>query len=157
VDVTNVEAPADSVFAGIDTTIAGIPQLIGAPANTLSADLVPVQSAVERAIAAYRPFAPSDVIPSLVDGLQALRVAQSRVATLALDATTKAELDFRLTLKANDFEDALTRAAGLIVDPLADHETVAPGEALNVRCGRFTNGAPVEIGAVRLRAPRVAR
>src|SRR4029077_10427062 len=48
VDGTNVEAPADSVFAGIDTTIAGIPQLAGAPADTLKADLASVQSAVDR-------------------------------------------------------------------------------------------------------------
>ncbi len=62
----------DSVFSGIDTTIGGIPQLAGAADGGLNDDLAAVQSAVDRAIAAYRPFAPTAVIPSLVDGLRAL-------------------------------------------------------------------------------------
>ena len=54
------------------------------------------------------------------------------MASLGVDGSVKGELDFRLKLKADDFEDAITRAAGLVVDPLADRETVAPDEAIAV-------------------------
>ena len=42
---------------------------------------------------------------------------RSRSAGLALDPAAKAELAFRLTMKVGDFEDAIVRAAGLVVDP----------------------------------------
>jgi LmbE family N-acetylglucosaminyl deacetylase len=145
---------SDSVFSGIDTTIAGIAQLAGAPAGTLRADLGTLQLAVDRALGAYRPFAPGEVVPPLADGLQAVRLAQEHVKALTLDSAIKAELEFRLARKASEFEDALTRAAGLTIDPLADRETVAPDETLTVTVRSFyAAGLGVDIGGVQLHAP----
>jgi LmbE family N-acetylglucosaminyl deacetylase len=147
-------ATGDSVFSGLDTSIAGIPQLAGAPAGTLSADLTAIQGAVDNAIAAYRPFAPADIIAPLAQGRRALTAAQSHVGTIPLDPGIKADLDFQLTLKAAEFDEALTRAAGVVIDTLADRETVAPGETFNVTVQAFyPPGSPVEVGAVQLRAP----
>ena len=144
----------DGLFAGIDTSIAGIAQLAGAPSGTLSAEFAPVQAAVDRALTTYKPFSPADTIPALTEGLAALRIAQARVPRLGVDDSIKAELVFRLKLKADDFEDAIVRAAGLVVDPLADRETVAPGQAAAVTVRSFfPAGAPVQVLGAALHAP----
>jgi LmbE family N-acetylglucosaminyl deacetylase len=146
--------PTDKMFAGVDTSIVGLAQLAGAPLGTLSAELTPVQAAVDRALSTYKPLSPADTIPSLTEGLAALRTAQARVASLGVDGSVKAELDFRLKLKADDFEDAITRAAGLVVDPLADRETVAPGEAMTVAVRSFfPSSRPVQVVGATLHVP----
>ena len=151
---TDSMGATNGLFAGIDTSIAGVARLAGAPPGTLSADLAPVQAAVDRALTAYKPFSPADTIPALTDGLAALRIAQARVPRLGVDDAVKAELVFRLKLKADDFEDAIVRAAGLVVDPLTDRETVAPGEATTVTVRSFfPPGVPVEVLSATLHAP----
>ena len=143
----------DPLFAGIDTSITGIARLAGAPPGTMSAELEGVQSAAEQSVSQFAPLKPGGVVPFLIAGLRAVRAAQARTAGLPIDAPVKAELAFRLSLKAADFEDALTRAASLIVDPLADRETVTPGDVLTVAVRTFISDVPVQIVDVRIDAP----
>jgi hypothetical protein len=44
---------------------------------------------------------------------------------------------FLLSFKEQDFSDALTRAAGVVVDPLSDVETMVPGGSLVVSVRTF--------------------
>jgi len=53
--------------------------------GTLGGELAPVQAAVDRALASRKPLARSDTIPPLTEGLTALRTAEARVPSLALD------------------------------------------------------------------------
>jgi LmbE family N-acetylglucosaminyl deacetylase len=155
VETTVNAAPADGLFAGIDTSVAGLAQLCGAPRGTLGAELLAIQSAAGRALAVFNPLSPADLVPVLAEGLNALRAAQVTNARLSLDPVAKAEMAFRLTMKSADFEEALSRARGLVVDPRADAETVAPGGTLLVSVPTFfPSGAPIDVMSVRLHAPR---
>ena len=53
--------------------------------GTLGGELAPVQAAVDGALASRKPFARSDTIPPLTEGLTALRTAEARVPSLAFD------------------------------------------------------------------------
>jgi LmbE family N-acetylglucosaminyl deacetylase len=147
-------APTESLSAGIDTSIAGIARLSGAPAGTLRAELAAIQSSANRALSAFTPLEPGNTVPLLVEGLQALHAAQALVEGFALETPVKAELTFRLNQKASDLEDTITRAAGLVIDPLADRETVAAGETMNVAVRTFfPPGGPIRILGAQLHAP----
>ncbi len=73
---------------------------------------------------------------------------------LAAPAEARADADFLLAAKEHDFTDALVRAAGVVVDPLADAETVVPGGTLNVSVRTFLADASlVRIASAALRGP----
>jgi LmbE family N-acetylglucosaminyl deacetylase len=144
-----------SVFSGIDTSIAGIAALAGMPAGTLSAELAAVDAAVKRVLEAFDPRQPAGVVSPLAETLKAIRAARAAAATAAVSAEARAEADFLLAIKERDAIGALTRAAGVVIDPLADAETVAPGESLGVALRVFLDDpALVAVKAVRLRAPK---
>ncbi len=145
-------APADSatapMFSGIDTSISGIPSLAGAPAGTLAAELKVAQTAGARALATFQPLTPSSALPSILEGLEAVRRARSNVGSLGVDEAVREELAFRLDAKERDFLDAAVRASGIVVDALAADETVAPGETLNVSVKTFFPAARTSTGGV---------
>jgi LmbE family N-acetylglucosaminyl deacetylase len=147
-------AKEQSVFDGMDVTIAGIPALAGLPAGTLRAELDAVQAAARQALDGYQPLRPSTIVPALAAGLRATRAARTALASAAGSADAKADADFLLAAKERDFVEALTRAAGIVVDPLADDETVVQGDGVGVTIRTFLSdpGAVRVTGAV-LRAP----
>jgi LmbE family N-acetylglucosaminyl deacetylase len=153
---SRVPAPSEeaSVFAGIDTTLPGIAVLAGLPPGTLRTELLAVESAARSALDLYRPLEPRRVVPPLVAGLRATRAARTALAQAPLPAQPRAEADFLLALKEAEFSDALARAAGVVVDPLADAETVMQGGTIGVTIRTFVDDrAPVRVTAARLEAP----
>jgi LmbE family N-acetylglucosaminyl deacetylase len=153
---SRVPAPSEeaSVFAGIDTTLPGIAVLAGLPPGTLRTELLAVESAARSALDLYRPLEPRRVVPPLVAGLRATRDARTALAQAPLPAQPRAEADFLLARKEAEFSDALARAAGVVVDPLADAETVVQGGTIGVTIRTFLDdAAPVRVTAARLEAP----
>jgi LmbE family N-acetylglucosaminyl deacetylase len=143
-----------SVFAGLDVTIAGIPALVGLPAGTLRAELDAVQSAARQALDGYQALRPAAIVPVLATGLRATRAAREALPGAAGSADAKADADFLLAAEEADFVDALTRAAGIVVDPLADDETVVAGDALGVTVRTFlVDPAAVRVTGTAVRAP----
>lgn len=148
------EKTETSVFAGIDTSIGGLATLAGLPTGALADELAALDIAVRGALEAFDPFHPPAVAPHLARALEAIRTARSTAARLPASADARAEADDLLALKELDAIDALERAAGIVVDPLADAETVVPGESLGVSVRVFADGpAGFTIKAIRLRAP----
>jgi hypothetical protein len=70
--------------------------------------------------------APAKLVPELVRGLGAARAALAAVPALKASDAAKADAAFLLARKIAEFEDALVRAAGVVVDPLSDREVAAP-------------------------------
>ena len=57
-------------------------------------------------------------------------------------------------VKEEQFNDALTRAAGVIVDPLANDETVTPGGTIGVAVRTFLGAAsPAKVVRAAVTAP----
>ncbi len=146
--------PEDGVFAGIDTSIAGIAKLAGLPDNTLAIELAAVQAAATEALKTYIARQPSALLPVLADGLKATRAARAALESAAGEADAKADADALLDAKERQFEEALQRAAGVVIDALANSETVTPGGSLAVQVRAYVpNPSEAKIGPASLAAP----
>ena len=126
-----------SVFDGIDVSLPGLAVVAGLPDGALRAELAAVETAARAALATYQPLDPSRLVPPLATGLTATRAARRALQSLDAGRDAKADADFLLSLKERDFADALVRAAGVVVDPLSDAETVTPGGVLTVSARTF--------------------
>jgi LmbE family N-acetylglucosaminyl deacetylase len=153
--VANTGPPGteQSIFDGIDVTVPGIAALAGLPAGTLREELAAIDAASRRSLADYQPLAPGRIIPALVDGLRATRAARAALRSgPAPDA--RAEADFLLAFKERDFVEAVALAAGVVVDPLADEDTVIQGGTFGVIVRMFApQGAQVRVIDARVTAP----
>jgi hypothetical protein len=107
------------------------------PAGSLRAELAAIELAARQASGTYQPLDPSRIVPLLADGLSATRTARRALQALDAGRDAKADADFLLAAKERDFTDALVRAAGVVVDPLSDAETVTPGGVLTVSARTF--------------------
>lgn len=135
--LTSADGVEDSIFDGIDTTVLGLAALAGLPPGSLQAELRAMSDAASRAIEQYEPLTPSDIVPALAAGLRATRSARAALPSIAASEAAKAEADFLLAFKEDDFSEALARAAGVVVDPLADDETVIQGGTVEVAVRTF--------------------
>jgi LmbE family N-acetylglucosaminyl deacetylase len=126
-----------SVFDGIDVSLPGLAAVAGLPDGALRSELAAVETAAREALATYQPLDPSRLVPPLAAGLTATRAARRALPALEAGRDAKADADFLLSLKERDFADALVRAAGVVVDPLSDSETVTPGGVLTVSARTF--------------------
>jgi hypothetical protein len=152
----SVAAPASekSIFDGIDVSIPGLAAVAGLPAGALGAQLQAIDAAAKKALADYEPLQPSGIIPPLAAGLRATREAREALKTAGGTAAARADADFLLAFKEDEFSNALTRAAEVAVDPLADEETVVQGGTLVVDVRTFAaNPSVVKIGAASVHAP----
>ena len=111
-------------------------------------------AAVEALASADIVRAPVTLVPVLARGLAAARAARTAAAALSAPADARAEADFLLALKVAEFEDALVRASGIVVDALADREVASAGDTLRVNVNVFQpDGTPVTAGASTLVVP----
>ena len=120
----------DSFFAGLDTSLNGLPALLGETASPeTSASLAQLQGLIDEVVAGLDFRAPGQSVPHLVRGLGLLRSA------IASSAGTP-ETQFQLRLKERQFEDAIAAASGLRVEAGlpggAAGAVVVPGQSLAV-------------------------
>jgi LmbE family N-acetylglucosaminyl deacetylase len=130
-------AKETSVFDGIDTSIPGLAGLMGLPAGTLSAELTAVDAAAREALRDFNALEPERIVPVLARGLNATRAARQALQSAPAAAEARADVDFVLARKEGDFVEALAQAAGIVVDPLSDEETVVPGGSVDVNVRTF--------------------
>jgi len=146
--------PEPSIFDGIDTTVPGLAKLAGLPDGMIRAELASMDAAAKKALADYEPLDPARIIPALADGLRATRAARAAVKSSTAGADARADADFLLAFKEQGFVDALVRAAAVVVDPLADQETVVQGGTVGVAVRTFLpQGSIVKIAATAINAP----
>jgi LmbE family N-acetylglucosaminyl deacetylase len=150
----NARPESGNLFDGIDTSTAGIASLAALPAGALASELDAIGAAAATALADYQPLQPGRLVPVLASGLRAARGARERLAALSVPAAVRSEADFLLGIKEDDFAEALVRAAGIVVDPLAEAETAVPGSSLGVNVRTFIGEkALVRVAGVELQMP----
>lgn len=120
----------DSFFDGLDTSLSGLPALLGEAAGPeTGALLAQIQGLVDEVIAEFDFRAPGQSVPDLVRGLGLLR---SAIASSETAPGTR----FHLRLKERQFEDAIAAAGGLRVEAGlpggAAGAVVVPGRILAV-------------------------
>jgi LmbE family N-acetylglucosaminyl deacetylase len=146
--------PEASIFSGLDVSLPGLAALAGLPAGTLRAELAAIDAAAKQALNDYEPLQPQAILSPLAAGLRATRAARAAIAVAAVPEHARAETDFLLSFKERDFGEALALAAGVIIDPLADAETVVQGGNVNVTVRTFAaKGAPLQVAGTRVTAP----
>lgn len=127
-----VDAPEKemTLFTGIDTTITGIAKFAGQSGERMLPALTKIKAAAAQAMNEFRLEQPAAVAPHLASGLREVRALRATLGNL--DAIAKATVDGMLVHKEQQFNDALAKANGVIVDALSNTEIVTPGEQVEI-------------------------
>lgn len=129
----------ESIFDGIDTSIGGIAKVSGLNDSSIDADLKTAQDAAVKALADFDAMEPGKSVPALAAGLGAVKAARQKLA--GKNEGGAADADFLLKQKEKEFSEALLAAAGVVVDALADTETINAGDSTNVSVRVFAPDA----------------
>ncbi len=139
---SRVTAPdkESSIFAGIDTTYAGLFKTLGraAPAG-IDSTLAAIDAAVARAASSFKLTDPTVVVPALAEGLRLTRDVIAK-------STGEDEALFVLRIKERQFQDAISAALGLDLTATADPSPTTSAGAGGRGGGRgaaVTMSAPV--------------
>ena len=147
-------AKETSIFDGLDTSIPGLAGLMGLPAGTLVTELTAVDAAAREALRDFRSLEPERIVPVLATGLRATRAAREALRSAPGTADARADVDFILARKETEFTEALAQAAGIVVDPLSDEETLVPGGSVDVNVRTFLEHTDLAaVTTVALNAP----
>ena len=139
------------IFEGIDSTVVGIADFAGQKAPQLKQALADVQRAAEQAKKDYNPYSTRPVSVTIAQGLRRLREVRAELPKMGLSESEMFEVDYLLEKKEQDFEDALAQANGVIVDCIADDDTVTPGQTFGVTVSAYA-GEGVKTLQVTLRS-----
>jgi LmbE family N-acetylglucosaminyl deacetylase len=143
-----------SLFEGLDTSVPGLAALAGLPRGALATELAAMDAAARDAARLYDARTPAAIVPALARGLTATRAARAAAKALEASADAKADADFLLAFKEADYIEALALAAGVTLDPLANTETLTPGEAVTVNVRTFlADASAVTLGTPRVNGP----
>src|SRR5262249_10779174 len=120
-------ANEQSMFDGIDTTIFGIATLAGS--TNFSPELTEISQRVEPAIGKFDALKPWVVASDLAAGMQATRTLIEKVKASSPAAANKDHVLFLLGNKEQEFNDAMHKALGLVMEVLVDPERASEGPA----------------------------
>ncbi|HWC76479.1 MAG TPA: PIG-L family deacetylase, partial [Blastocatellia bacterium] len=149
---TSGVAQEKDIFDGIDISLMGIAEYAGTESGDLKRGLSEVQKAADEAKENYGPFSTSNLRPIIARGLKRIRNLRSSLAGMGLKGEARYEVDFLLTEKERDFEAALAKAGGVVVDCLSEDEIVTPGQTFNLSVFAYADGDSKDF-AVSLSAP----
>jgi LmbE family N-acetylglucosaminyl deacetylase len=114
-----------SLFDGVDTTITGMAKLAGT--TNINPELTEVSNRVEAAISKFDARQPWVVASDLAAGTKATRALIEKVKSAKIEAANKDQLLFLLGNKEVEFNDAMNKALGLVMEVLVDPEKAAEG------------------------------
>ncbi len=133
-----------SLFDGIDTSIVGLAQYAGAnPPQALQDGLAAIAGWAQRALRAFDGGSDSATAEPIVAGLSAVRALRKELPSMGLDEAARFEIDYRLKIKEQDYQDAALAAYGMTFEALADDGLVIAGQPLTVTLlaiGRMGSG-----------------
>jgi LmbE family N-acetylglucosaminyl deacetylase len=119
-----------SLFEGIDVTGAGVAKFAGKEGEPMLPALTRIKELAAKALAEFRIEKPEAIAPHLAAGLREVR--NLRATLTDLDPVSRATVDGMLARKEQEFNDALAKSHGVIVDALSDTEIVTPGEGVGI-------------------------
>nr|MDQ3373663.1 hypothetical protein [Acidobacteriota bacterium] len=146
-----------SVWDGIDTSIAGIPKLVGLTDSFIDSELGAAQIAASKALVAFDAMNPGKVVQPLAEGLRQIRKARLEITEKSARAQNAAlaDADFLLSQKEREFSEALQAAAGIVVDALSASETVVAGDPTSVAVRVFApESSGVKVNSAMIRVPQ---
>lgn len=116
---------SDTFFEGVDTTLPGLPALVGEEASPeMAASLAELQTLVDGVKRDFDFLAPEKAVSELVRGLQLVRSAIDAAADLP-------ETAFQLSVKERQFEEAIIAAAGVRIRAELADQTLGASLVIN--------------------------
>ncbi len=119
-----------SLFDGLDVSLTGVAKFAGPNGDSLLPALTKIKEHAAQALSAFRIEHPELSAPHLAAGLREVRALRAALGNL--DPIAKANVEEMLARKEHEFNAALARAHGVIVDALSNTEIAAPGEAVEI-------------------------
>jgi LmbE family N-acetylglucosaminyl deacetylase len=139
------EKDETSLFEGVDTSLMSLVRFAGSrQPDGLIRGLAVTSSLVASAREALGSEGPAGTLEHLVAGLAAVRGLRSDLASLIDNEDARFEIDFRLKLKEEQFQDAIVLAQSLRIDALADDGLVVAGQPVSVTVA-VANRGPGEV------------
>jgi hypothetical protein len=137
-----IQKDEDSLFDGIDITLAGLAQFAGAnPPGALKTGLGAIVEQAERARNAFDGGDDAATAAPIETGLTALRALRNGLPSMGLSDAARYEIDFRLKVKERDYEDAVLAAHGVTFDAVADDGLVTGGQPVRLSLLSVNRGA----------------
>ena len=142
-----------SLFEGVDTSIAGLARYAGPrPPSALGSGLAAIAARVDAATRALEGRGPAAVVPELAAGLAAVRALRTQLPSIGLADEARYEIDFRLKLEEDRFQQALVLAHALRIEALANDGLVVAGQPVNVSVVVANRSSvPLDVRSVALR------
>jgi hypothetical protein len=133
------------LFEGIDVTVTGVAKFAGNEGERMLPALERIKGLAAKALAEFRIERPEAIAPHLAAGLREVRALRATLNNL--NPVARATVDGMLARKELEFNDALAKSRGVIVDALSGAEIVTPGESVDVTTNVFIGRpAPGESG-----------
>ncbi|MFN0107479.1 MAG: PIG-L family deacetylase [Blastocatellia bacterium] len=107
-----------AIFDGVDTTILGMAKLAGS--TSITAELTALNNSVESAIKKFDARQPWLVASDLAAGAKTVQTLADKVKAANIEAASKDQLLFLLGNKEREFNDAMNKALGLVMEALVD-------------------------------------
>ncbi|MBL8189637.1 MAG: PIG-L family deacetylase, partial [Acidobacteria bacterium] len=115
-----------SIFDGLDTTILGMAKLAGS--TNIAAELTALNNSVEAAIKKFDARQPWVVANDLAAGAKVVQALADKVKAANIEAANKDQLLFLLGNKEREFNDAMNKALGLVMEVLVDPAARTEGQ-----------------------------
>jgi len=133
-------------FEGVDTTLAQRAAALGKAGAPVARLLEAYDAAVLALRSEFNPLEPHRLVPGLARSAELLARADSFLEAKPLRSAAARELRFHLTREAEDVNRALALAAGLVLDVVADHERLVPGQTFRLELTVWNGGTePVAV------------
>lgn len=121
------------LFDDVDTSVAALAAYAGPTApEEFKAGVAAIVREATRAQALFDSHGDADTIPAVMAGLAAVRTLRSQLGSFGLTPGQRYELEYRLSVKQEDFEDAALLAHGIVINAMADDGLVHGGQPAKV-------------------------
>jgi len=122
-----------SFFDGVDVSLAGLSAYAGAtPPPALVEGLRAIATSADRAKQAFDSGEDAATAAPVEAGLAAVRALRASLGSMGLGETARYEIDFRLKLKEQDYQDAVLAAHDVTFQAVADDGLVIDGQPVRL-------------------------
>jgi hypothetical protein len=122
-----------SLFDGVDTSLAGLAQFAGPnPPEALKTGLAAIVEQAQRAQKAFEAGNDDATAAPIEAGLAAVRALRAQLGSMGLSDTARYEIDYRLKIKEQDYQDAVLAAHGVSFEAVADDGLVIGGQPVKL-------------------------
>ena len=136
------EKDETSLFDGIDVSVKGLAKYAGAtPPASLTTGLAAIADAAAAASHAFDAGNDAGTGAPIAAGLTAVRALRGRLASMGIGDDARYEIDFRLNLEEQDFQEALLTAHGLTFGASANDGLVIAGQPVRLTIAALNRGA----------------